>query len=80
MKQEYIDIINDIIKICNESLETDKLSNALFCECGKKIGGPRIGLWEPIGRSDTYMIRNTLKSMFDLLTKNKQENAHAVKK
>jgi len=63
MKQEYINIIKDIIKVCNDSLETDRLSDGLFCECGKEIGGTRIDLWESIGRSDTYMIRNTLQSM-----------------
>ena len=42
-------IIQEIIDVCSESIESDELG---LC-------------WEPIGRSDTYMIRNTLRSMLE---------------
>ena len=33
--------------------------------CDESILTDRLGLREPIGRSDTFMIRNTLKSMLE---------------
>lgn len=59
-----VEIIQQLIDICTESLKTDVLSEGLKCECGRQIG-QQIDLWEPIGRSSTYMIRNTLKSMIE---------------
>lgn len=56
------EIIEEIITVCDKSLRTDQLSDGLRCECGRAIG-ERVDLWVPIGRSDTYMIRNTLESM-----------------
>jgi hypothetical protein len=56
-------IVESIIRICNESVETDVLSEGLKCECGKAIKGTQVDLWEPISRVDTIMMRNTLQSM-----------------
>ena len=33
--------------------------------CSESISTDELGIREPIGRSDTYMIRNTLKSMLE---------------
>lgn len=59
------EIMKKIIKVCSESLVTDKMSEGLMCECGKVSPDTKRDLWEPISRSDTYMIRNTLQSMLD---------------
>ena len=61
-----VKIIEKIIKCCSGSLDTDIMSGGLRCEhCQKTLTGTQHDMWEPIGRSDTYWIRNTLQSMLD---------------
>lgn len=60
-----VEIIKKIIQCCSKSLETDVLLGRVLCGCGKAIPGTQADLWKPIGRSDTYWIRNTLQSMLD---------------
>ena len=61
-----IKIIKGIIECCSDSLATDVMSSGLMCvHCNKEQPATKIDIWQPIGRSDTYMIRNTLQSMLD---------------
>lgn len=56
-------IIEKIIAICDESIDEGQISEELGCS--------RV----PIGRSDTYMIRNTLCSVLDT----NQNNSEKIK-
>lgn len=75
-----IEIIKKIIAACSKSIETDVVSQGILCECGKPMPNSQINLWQPISRSDTYWIRNTLQSMLDCgLITNPTEKANATR-
>ncbi len=60
-----LEVIRSIIECCTASLATDYLTGGTCCEyCQRPQSGTQADMWEPIGRSDTYWIRNTLRSIF----------------
>jgi len=58
MKKTSIKAIKKIIKVCDTSINSEK-----FGSCFR----------EPIGKSDTYMIRNTLQSVIKLESKSEEK-------